>query len=203
MIRKAVIVVLTLLSGLAGVAWVWAQVPGPSLEELQTFGNNSFVNKRALAVARVNGVYVRCFDVSVGSSRLSFQLKGRLGGEPPRAEVFQVTPGTLAVTMGPERLAKNHNLRPKRNWHFRVPAFAATSWSKMRNNVRADTSYRLTIHALVAMVLLAAYPTIAFIRGPLRRWRRRKRGECVNCGYNLTGNVTGVCSECGTKIEVG
>lgn len=45
------------------------------------------------------------------------------------------------------------------------------------------------------------YPTIAFILGPLRRWRRRKRGECLNCGYNLTGNVTGVCSECGTKIE--
>ena len=50
-------------------------------------------------------------------------------------------------------------------------------------------------------VLFAAYPAITFIRGPLRRWRRRKRGECANCGYNLTGNVTGVCSECGTKIE--
>ena len=50
-------------------------------------------------------------------------------------------------------------------------------------------------------VLLATYPTIAFIRGPLRRWRRRRRGLCVNCAYDLTGNVTGVCSECGTKIE--
>ena len=49
-------------------------------------------------------------------------------------------------------------------------------------------------------ILFAAYPTIALIRGPLRRWRRRKRGECVNCGYNLTGNVTGVCSECGTVV---
>ena len=52
----------------------------------------------------------------------------------------------------------------------------------------------------VLLLLLAAYPAIAFIRGPLRRWRRRKRGECVNCGYNLTGNVTGVCSECGTAV---
>ena len=49
-------------------------------------------------------------------------------------------------------------------------------------------------------LLLATYPTLAFIRGPLRRWRRRKRGECVNCGYNLTGNVTDVCSECGVSM---
>jgi len=34
----------------------------------------------------------------------------------------------------------------------------------------------------------------------LRR-RRKKRGLCANCGYNLTGNVTGVCSECGMEIE--
>ena len=24
---------------------------------------------------------------------------------------------------------------------------------------------------------------------------------CIACGYNLTGNVSGVCPECGTKIE--
>ena len=26
-------------------------------------------------------------------------------------------------------------------------------------------------------------------------------GHCQKCGYNLTGNVSGVCSECGTRIE--
>jgi hypothetical protein len=26
-------------------------------------------------------------------------------------------------------------------------------------------------------------------------------GRCQKCDYNLTGNVTGVCSECGEKIE--
>ena len=51
-------------------------------------------------------------------------------------------------------------------------------------------------------VLFAAYPTIAFIRSPARRQRqRRKLGLCVKCGYDLTGNVTGVCSECGTEVE--
>ena len=35
-------------------------------------------------------------------------------------------------------------------------------------------------------------------------WRRDRRyppGHCQECGYNLTGNVSGVCPECGTKIE--
>lgn len=49
----------------------------------------------------------------------------------------------------------------------------------------------------VPVLFLAAYPTIAFIRGPLRRRRRRRRGLCIRCGYNLQGNESGVCPECG------
>jgi len=36
-----------------------------------------------------------------------------------------------------------------------------------------------------------------------RRWRRRFRlthGLCLTCGYNLTGNVSGRCPECGERI---
>lgn len=28
--------------------------------------------------------------------------------------------------------------------------------------------------------------------------RRRCQGRCLKCGYNLTGNLSGVCPECGT-----
>ena len=49
-------------------------------------------------------------------------------------------------------------------------------------------------------VLFSAYPIFAFIRGPVRRWRRRRKGLCLKCGYDLTGNETGVCSECGTEV---
>ena len=33
------------------------------------------------------------------------------------------------------------------------------------------------------------------------RDRRRPPGHCQSCGYDLTGNESGVCPECGTKIE--
>jgi len=51
----------------------------------------------------------------------------------------------------------------------------------------------------VPLALLAAYPAVAFVCGPVRRWRRRRKGRCVRCGYDLTGNVSGVCPECGER----
>lgn len=39
------------------------------------------------------------------------------------------------------------------------------------------------------------------------QWLRRRRkqsadetGRCATCGYNLTGNASGVCPECGTPV---
>ena len=29
--------------------------------------------------------------------------------------------------------------------------------------------------------------------------RRQLNGQCATCGYDLTGNVSGVCPECGTR----
>ena len=59
----------------------------------------------------------------------------------------------------------------------------------------------VTVPAWFLLDLLAAYPTIAFVRGPLRRWRHRREGRCVKCGYDLRGSVFGVCSECGNHFE--
>ncbi|RJP41940.1 MAG: hypothetical protein C4547_01185 [Phycisphaerales bacterium] len=50
-----------------------------------------------------------------------------------------------------------------------------------------------------ALAVLVAYPAFAFTRGPLRRYRRRRRGLCVTCGYDLRGNSSGVCPECGAR----
>jgi hypothetical protein len=37
----------------------------------------------------------------------------------------------------------------------------------------------------------------------LSMWlRRRRRGDCCNkCGYSLIGNTSGVCPECGTRVD--
>jgi len=51
----------------------------------------------------------------------------------------------------------------------------------------------------------AAAPGALRGRGAWRRWRRRLRlaaGYCSACGYDLTGNVSGVCPECGPSARV-
>ena len=56
---------------------------------------------------------------------------------------------------------------------------------------------KLVFPLWIPLLLFATYPTLAFIRGPVRRWRRQRKGWCPACGYDLQGNVSGVCPECG------
>jgi len=41
---------------------------------------------------------------------------------------------------------------------------------------------------------------VARIPDPLIRRHRRARGLCIDCGYDLTGNESGVCPECGEEV---
>ncbi len=48
---------------------------------------------------------------------------------------------------------------------------------------------------------IVAVPTWYCWRRSRHRYRRRvAHGCCFQCGYNLTGNVSGICSECGAPI---
>ena len=46
--------------------------------------------------------------------------------------------------------------------------------------------------------LLFLEPAWAFLRGPARRRRRIRKGECLTCGYPMLGNSAALCPECGT-----
>ena len=63
--------------------------------------------------------------------------------------------------------------------------------------------YRM-VHGRVSLwvpaVLFGAYPAAVGARKLVRRWRRPPEGHCQTCGYNLTGNVSGVCPECGETV---
>lgn len=64
-------------------------------------------------------------------------------------------------------------------------------------------SPRLHIIALPASTIVFVawlYPMICLIRRPLRKLVRKRRGLCLQCGYNLTGSPEPRCSECGIPI---
>jgi hypothetical protein len=50
------------------------------------------------------------------------------------------------------------------------------------------------------LLLLSMLLPLAIFRGPYRRYRRLMSGHCQKCGYNLTGNTSGICPECGERI---
>ena len=50
-------------------------------------------------------------------------------------------------------------------------------------------------------IFCAPYP-IVFVRRLLRPHKRRLHNQCLHCAYDLTGNVSGVCPECGTEVCV-
>lgn len=58
-------------------------------------------------------------------------------------------------------------------------------------------SWREVVIPLWAPLMLVGLPTLWMLWS---RRRRRPPGHCVACGYDLTGNVSGRCPECGTLI---
>jgi hypothetical protein len=76
-------------------------------------------------------------------------------------------------------------------WH--VGRFARVEEVAGGNHVRF-----LTIPAWPLAALFAALPALHLYR---RTRRRHLPGQCPSCGYNLTGNVSGVCPECGTATS--
>lgn len=174
MIRKAVIVVLTL--GAVGTAVLCA-------ESYRKLRGHNFV----YLGLDYEGGYTWHWTLENG------QLQVQYGYRVPRDSVE--TPSWSSFSLFGLRFAYQIQLRDYGDWF-------EGGGRPLPASRRCGTRH---VHVEVPLwhplVVFAAYPILAFIRGPARRYRRRKRGLCIKCGYNLTGNVSGVCSECGTMVS--
>lgn len=56
---------------------------------------------------------------------------------------------------------------------------------------------------MYGMIILPGTIAAAWLasRKPRLSWIRRARNQCVKCGYDLTGNISGVCPECGATVH--
>lgn len=48
-------------------------------------------------------------------------------------------------------------------------------------------------------VFLIGCAITPLLTGPIRRWRRVRKGLCIYCGYDLRGSRNGICPECGGR----
>jgi len=51
-----------------------------------------------------------------------------------------------------------------------------------------------------SVIILTAIAPVVYVSLLLRALARVRRGICRGCGYNLTGNTSGVCPECGLIV---
>ena len=57
---------------------------------------------------------------------------------------------------------------------------------------------------LIIVLLLPVFSAIrVWVQGRqfARKYKRLAAGQCIRCGYDLTGNVSGTCPECGIAIS--
>lgn len=87
---------------------------------------------------------------------------------------------------------------PTVRWQWCTFAFSSKLLEKSHRPC-VDLILGVSLPFWFLILLTGTYPGLSVVRGPIRRWRRRRRGLCVGCGYDLQGNVSGVCSECGRE----
>ena len=109
---------------------------------------------------------------------------------------MELTCGIVAVSWegGPAYPTRNSNWSigtytdgiPRLEWAVKFESF----------NLFGKAIHSITIPLWVPFLLIAVPTLFLFIR--IRRGKSPNR--CAKCGYNLTGNVSGVCSECGWRV---
>lgn len=63
-------------------------------------------------------------------------------------------------------------------------------------------TYMLGLPSWMMLLGFGWFP-IRLVRNRLRHLRRCRRGWCLKCGYDLQGNTSGRCPECGTAVDCG
>lgn len=88
-----------------------------------------------------------------------------------------------------------------RNPLRRIPApTQASLWMSSREHGPYRTTW-VVFPFWLPTAMLVVVGLLPIVQGPLRRFWRKARGRCEECGYDLTGNRSGRCPECGTHTR--
>ena len=84
-------------------------------------------------------------------------------------------------------------------YEYLSPHVLWQKWDYLAVESVGDPLGSIVIVHLWPIFALWLIATLWFTLRQLRKVsRRRQEGRCVKCDYDLTGNTTGVCPECGT-----
>jgi len=101
---------------------------------------------------------------------------------------------------GPQRPQYMTVPNPTSKTHFGLVTIVRYVSVKRVGGQPETTAWTAVSPRCVTTVPTAVLPAVWFAMWHRRRSRERLVGHCLACGYNLTGNVSGICPECGTAI---
>jgi len=116
---------------------------------------------------------------------------------------WHVNPGPAGAASGGSQIVaiKGATAKPVQHSNSGFPGVCGYSVSQsilgQGNYALIATVRQVSIPLPVPILLFAIVSTILW-----RRDRYIPPGHCVRCGYNLTGNTSGVCPECGSVIRM-
>ena len=84
--------------------------------------------------------------------------------------------------------------------YLRVSVLSAYSRPLANGRSLAPMTVAFAVPYWILLTLLLPYPASLVARRAFRR-RRARRGLCPQCGYDLTNNTSGTCSECGQPVS--
>jgi predicted RNA-binding Zn-ribbon protein involved in translation (DUF1610 family) len=186
---ERVVVIASLLFGVFFVlAWAWSFLFFNTYEVILLEKNSTGAFERTLAVLS-----------SRGGLCISFSSDFQFPRYAPRA-----VPGFsyLAAVDAPEQYAPIERNPPTsvRRWpHFGLAGLGFVTYG-LSGTAGTARAWGITI----PYWLLCAGTSLFLIRFLIRRRRSDAESRsklCATCGYDLTGNVSGRCPECGTLID--
>ena len=134
-----------------------------------------------------------------------------LGANPPQLVAVSIQNRNVALSCGLRAYTTDAQVPEgvHRYWH----GFGYSYWPHVMRDeedkpVCLERLHEIEFPLWALFAALSAYPCVALVRSRLSAWRfrlsasldsrrARKEAQCVQCGYNLTGNTSGVCPECG------
>lgn len=142
-----------------------------------------------------------CVAALVWSAQSRKTLLGRC--RPLSLEVG-LDDGALLIGWGNDDRTLEELLRPSSNWQRGYTSYRRTWGDSLRYVKSALPSLCATRSSVAVRLPLWTIITPTTLLALYLWWIKRRRfgaGQCGRCGYDMTGNISGVCPECGVPYE--
>ena len=121
--------------------------------------------------------------------------------DPPCGECFVYDGAFVFIDVQTSRYGPDGEFRFAGLWvkrEFVVLHAMDSSVSPAHWTPKNRAQMRIDMPIWMLAILLGMYPLMRCVFAARNAWTRRGVRHCSVCGYNLTGNTSGRCPECGT-----